>query len=202
MCVNETDHELKLQTLEIWSERGILTIKGVAESAVSSRWLWLLVIKDLLKLPDLKNWGGEAELCGSWIWQGGALNVLISMPGFPWTWLVSYLGSWWVHIQAFWTKESECCFTQSSGAWSKEHNVCWNQSTKESKISFCIKEHILKIHWRWKQLLHFRFCVFYSILNMPGNRLRWCTSGEIIICRIEGKTPSITKTELTPLIIL
>lgn len=55
MCVNETDHQLRLQTLDIRSERGIVTIKGVAESAVPSRRSCLLMIKDLLKLPDLKN---------------------------------------------------------------------------------------------------------------------------------------------------
>lgn len=35
MCVNEIDHQLRLQTLDI--REGNLTIKGVAENAVTSR---------------------------------------------------------------------------------------------------------------------------------------------------------------------
>jgi len=62
--MNETDHQLRLQTLDARMEKGIPTIKGVAEGTMPRGWSWLLTIKDLLMLPDLKNWGGKAELCG------------------------------------------------------------------------------------------------------------------------------------------
>lgn len=63
MCTNEANHQPRLQNLDARLKKGISAVKGIAASTVPSRWSWLLTIKDLLKPLNLKEWGGESELC-------------------------------------------------------------------------------------------------------------------------------------------